>query len=300
MRWLLLLAVTCLSLSCQSTGPFTAAVKLGGKTVSARTLNEGRMVYLQYCRACHGEAGHGDGPAAAGLRPPPRNFTQGEFKFAGVLDQKLPRDEDLERIIRSNLHGTAMLGWQVPPDQLTAVVQYLKTFSDAWKDDDAVGEPVAIPADPWVGKEAAAVTRGAQLYHGFAQCLSCHPAYLDREAIDEASMALTGQHKTELRDTWRSPELKPSDYRTPEGYQVKVLPPDFLFNPLRSVQPGSELQDLYRLLVAGVTGAAMPAWDPEVLPEKSADLYALAYYVRSLAQLRGTPGALAMKASQGP
>jgi len=161
-----------------------------------------------------------------------------------------------------------------------------------------VGEPVVIAPDPWGGKEAEAVARGAQLYHGFAQCLSCHPAYLDKEAIDAASMAISGQHKTDFRDDFRSSQLKNSDYKTAEGYQVNVLPPDFLFNPLRSVQPGTELQDVYRLLVAGVTGAAMPAWDPEVLPEKTADVWALAYYVRSLAALRGTPGALAMKAAQ--
>ena len=298
MRWLLLLCVVPLGLACQATGPFKESLTLGGKVIPARTLDEGRLTYLQYCRACHGESGEGNGPAAAGLRPPPRNFTQGEFKFAGVLDQKLPRDEDLKRIIRANLHGTAMLGWEVPEAQLDAVVQYLKTFSDAWKEDDAVGEPVVIPPDPWPGKEAEAVARGAQLYHGFAQCLSCHPAYLDREAIDAAALALTGQHKTDFREDWRSPELKTTDYQAAGGYKVKVLPPDFLFNPLRSVQPGTELQDVYRLLVAGVTGAAMPAWDPEVLPEKTADVWALAYYVRSLAALRGTPAALAMKAAQ--
>jgi mono/diheme cytochrome c family protein len=297
MRKLLLTAIITCCGACQSTGPFTEARKLGGKTVPAQVLNEGRMAYLQYCRACHGEEGRGDGPAAAGLRPPPRNFTQGEFKFAGVLDQKLPRDEDLARIIRANLHGTAMMGWELPPAQLDDVIQYLKTFSEAWKEDDAVGEPVVLPPDPWQGKEAEAVARGAQLYHGFAQCLSCHPAYLDQQAIDAASMALTGQHKTEFRDDPHASQLKPSDYRTAEGYQVKVLPPDFLYNPLRSVQPGTERQDLYRLLVAGVTGAAMPAWDPEVLPEKTADLWALAAYVESLARMRGTPAALALRAS---
>jgi mono/diheme cytochrome c family protein len=296
MRWRIVLAVTTCCWACQSAGPFKEARKLGGKTIPAQVLNEGHTFYLQYCRACHGDKGEGNGPSAPGLRPPPRNFTQGEFKFAGVLDQKLPRDEDLKRIVRANLHGTAMLGWEVPEPQLDAIIQYLKTLSDAWKEDDAVGEPVVIAPDPWgPQREAEAVARGAQLYHGFAQCLSCHPAYLDREAIDAASVALTGQHKTELRDNLRSSELKNSDYKTPEGYQVKVLPPDFLYNPLRSVQPGTELPDLYRLIVGGVTGAAMPAWDPEVLPEKTSDVWALAYYVRSLSKLRGTQEAVAMK-----
>ncbi|MGZ6070524.1 MAG: c-type cytochrome, partial [Myxococcaceae bacterium] len=79
----------------KDTRPFKAPVKLAGKVVPAETLNLGRTAYLQYCRACHGDQGKGDGPSAPGLRPPPRNFTQGEFKFGWVLDQKLPRDEDL-------------------------------------------------------------------------------------------------------------------------------------------------------------------------------------------------------------
>jgi hypothetical protein len=91
------------------------------------------------------------------------------------------------------------------------------------------------------------------------------------------------------------PALKPGDYTAPDGKTVQLLPPDFLINPVRSIQPGTELEDLYRILVAGVTGAAMPAWDPQVLPEKEGDVWALAYYVRSLIRMRGTREALTFK-----
>ena len=273
---------------------FTAPRKLAGKVVPAEVLNEGRVAYLQYCRACHGDKGDGRGPAAEGLRPPPRNFTQGEFKFAWVLDQKLPRDEDLVRIVRSNLHGSAMLGWEVPEPQLMKIVQYLKTLSDAWKDDDAVGEPVVPAPDPWVGREQAAVARGRLLYHGYAQCLNCHPSYISPDEISAASVALGGQPKTEFRPAMYQPELKESDY-TVGDLKLQLLPPDFLVNPVRSPRPESQRADLYRLLVAGVTGAAMPAWDPSVLPEKTSDVWALAYYVDSLVRLRGTTAGLALR-----
>jgi mono/diheme cytochrome c family protein len=278
--------------------PFKAPVKLAGKTVAAETLNLGRTAYLQYCRACHGDEGKGDGPSAPGLRPPPRNFTQGEFKFAGVLDQKLPRDEDLVRIVQSNLHGTAMLGWDVPDRELNAILQYIKTLSDAWKDDDAVGEPVVSGPDPWgPGQEAEAIARGKVLYHGFAQCLNCHPAYATPAEISSASQQLSGHPTTDFRPDMYLPELKDSDYTAPDGKTVKLLPPDFLLDPVRSIQPGTELTDLYRILVAGVTGAAMPAWDPQVMPDKGRDVWAIAYYVRSLMRMRGTEQALAFKAA---
>jgi mono/diheme cytochrome c family protein len=34
----------------------------------------GEVKFKQLCAACHGPMGHGDGPAAAGLNPKPRNF----------------------------------------------------------------------------------------------------------------------------------------------------------------------------------------------------------------------------------
>jgi mono/diheme cytochrome c family protein len=292
--WLPLLLLTACA---KDTRPFKAPVKLAGKMVPAETLNLGRTAFLQYCRACHGDQGKGDGPSAPGLRPPPRNFTQGEFKFAGVLDQKLPRDEDLVRIVRSDLHGTAMLGWQVPDRELNAIIQYIKTLSDAWKDDDAVGEPVVPAPDPWgPGNEAGAIARGKLLYHGYTQCLNCHPAYATPEEISAASQQLSGHPATDFRPDMYLPEMKDSDYTAPDGKTVKLLPPDFLLNPVRSIQPGTELTDLYRILVSGVTGAAMPAWDPQVLPDKTRDMWALAYYVRSLIRMRGTEEALAFKA----
>ena len=291
MRRLAVAFALALPLACQRE-PFQEPQKLGGQLVAAETLNRGRTAYMQYCRACHGDKGDGKGPAAPGLRPPPRDFTQGSFKFGWVLDQKLPRDEDLVRIVRGGLHGTAMVGWDVPDNKLNEILQYLKTLSPKWKEDDAVGEPVVPPPDPWGearAKEAAA--RGKELYHGFAQCLGCHAAYASKQEIFDASKAAMGTGTTDFRDQMYLPEIKDSEYG------VKILPPDFLFNELRSVRAGSEVPDLYRLLVAGVTGAAMPAWNPVTLPNKEADVYALAYYVRSLTQLKGTAGAEELRRS---
>ncbi len=40
--------------------------------------SRGAALYAQQCTACHGSAGRGDGPAAAGLNPPPIAFTNAE------------------------------------------------------------------------------------------------------------------------------------------------------------------------------------------------------------------------------
>lgn len=47
-------------------------------TPTPRLLERGRVLFAENCAACHGEAGRGDGPAAAGLLPPPRDLTSPE------------------------------------------------------------------------------------------------------------------------------------------------------------------------------------------------------------------------------
>jgi mono/diheme cytochrome c family protein len=280
MRRTLLLLVLC-GAACKGyrTHGFAQDQKLGGVVVPAHVLTEGERSYALYCRACHGEKGDGKGPSAPGLRPPPRDFTLGEFKFAAVAGGTLPNDEDLVRIVRSGLHGTAMLAWDgVPEKNLREIVQYVKTFSPRWKD-EAPGEPITPTPDPWRGREADGVLRGRKVYHGLAQCLSCHPSYASKKFIAEASKELTGNESPEYRDDMYGAVLKESDYG------VKLLPPDFTRSELRSIRPEHRMEDLYRVVASGVGGTAMPTWRG-ALPEE--DLWALVHFVDSLVALRGT------------
>jgi mono/diheme cytochrome c family protein len=264
---------------------FDQPLTLGGKPVDAATLNLGHDTYMQYCRACHGDQGDGQGPASKGLRPPPRDFRQGMYKFAGVETGQLPTDDDFRRIIRHGLAGTAMLPWDISDQRLDAVIQYIKTLSPKWQDEyETVGEPIVAGADPFAATgEAQAIELGKKLYHGVAQCSSCHPAYASYEEIFQAGVELSGVGRTDLDARVYTPELKDSDYG------VKVYPPDFTFHSLRS---GTELTDLYRTIAAGIGGTAMPTWKG-ALDEQQ--LWALAYYVRSLTRLRGTTQALELK-----
>jgi mono/diheme cytochrome c family protein len=123
------------------------------------------------------------------------------------------------------------------------------------------------------------VARGRALYHGLAQCSSCHPSYLSKEGIDQVTRQLTGNPATDFRDDLYGSALKESDYG------VKLLPPDFTRSELRSVRADHRLEDLYRIIASGVGGTAMPTWRG-ALPEE--DLWALAHYVDSLVAMRGT------------
>ena len=101
----LLGALLLLGSGCSGPGArFSKSQTLGGKRVSARRLNHGRELFVTYCAACHGLEGDGKGPAAVGLRPPPRNFKQGQFKFAAVASGQLPNDEaSMSKLYNSEL-----------------------------------------------------------------------------------------------------------------------------------------------------------------------------------------------------
>lgn len=276
---------------------FEKPMTLGGVQISAEQLNRGKEAYTQYCRACHGDKGDGTGPASYGLRPPPRDFTAATFKFAHVASGQLPSDDDFVRIVKGGLHGTAMLAWDVPESTLRDIVQYLKTFSPRWQSEKP-GDPIVAPADPWQGKTAEAVARGQKLYHGLAQCLQCHAAYETKQAIYDDSKALTGNGTTEFRTAMYQPEMKESDYidkhypMNKDGTypKLKLLPPDFLFNDVRS---GSSVQAIYLTIASGVGGTAMPSWKGSI---PDADIYAIAYYVHSLIEMKGTPQADQLRA----
>lgn len=51
----------------------------GGPEVS------GRALYAENCAVCHGDGGRGDGPAAAGLTPPPTDLTRLAAENGGVF-----------------------------------------------------------------------------------------------------------------------------------------------------------------------------------------------------------------------
>src|SRR5438477_12657114 len=56
-----------------------ASTTPAGTTSEATGVDLGAKVYTERCVLCHGPNGKGDGPAAAGLNPKPRNHTDGAY-----------------------------------------------------------------------------------------------------------------------------------------------------------------------------------------------------------------------------
>lgn len=289
-------------------GPFHAPVVLGGRTYPAASLNHGYRLYQRGCRACHGDLGDGHGVSAQGLWPPPRDLTQGLYKFGRVPAPGLPPDSELGRILRGGLDGTAMLGWQLADDELDDLLGYVKSLSPRWYKE--VAEPaLALPADPFAGTtdsaRAAVVTRGEALYHAKALCATCHPGYVSRRRLFEITEQLNGtgvvspwsaqQYQSRVKDTeycWRWSPKVGSDGERACDEPVHAVPPDFVRDRMRAVRPAARVADIYLTLAAGISGAGMPPWKGVLTDE---ELWSMAYYVDSLAALRGTAAADALE-----
>jgi len=248
-------------------------------------VEEGRIAYGRYCLGCHGELGDGNGEAAPFFHPRPRNFVLANFKFSSTRSGQLPRDEDLKRTIRNGLKGSAMPPFDLLPDRtINALVAYVKTFSPKWQE-QSPAPPIPVFDDPYRGDtdKSAAIARGEIIYHGYAVCWSCHPAYLPPDKINAACVAVGSPPREAFRPNLLEADVKPNV----EG--ESVFPPDFRRDFVRS---GAGVEDLYRSIAAGITGTAMPTWvDSMSVPGhkpgdvplvQPADLWALAYYVQSL------------------
>jgi mono/diheme cytochrome c family protein len=99
---------------------------IGHPELSAEHLAHGAEVYRSRCAACHGATGYGDGPAAKTLKPLPRDYSKGIFKFVSVVDGARPLRDDLLRTIRRGARGTSMPAFGLlPPEDLEAVVDYV-------------------------------------------------------------------------------------------------------------------------------------------------------------------------------
>jgi mono/diheme cytochrome c family protein len=281
-----------LSLSSCLSEKFKGPYQLGGKTVSAKVLNLGHDTYMQYCMQCHGVNGDGLGPASYGAYPPPRNFKQGIIKFGSVSSGEYPTDDDLKHTIRYGLRGTPMLPWDISDERLDAVVQYIKTFSQVGVDPKTrpsiePGTPQTLTPDPFgPGKEAEAIALGRKVYHGMAQCYTCHPSYASLAEVNAYSKDLTGNGVSEMRPDADLSILQDSSY----GH--KFMPPDFTKTQIKT---GGDIASLYKVLGTGVGGTTMPAWkgnlstlEDEAAKEKQSEerLWALAYYVNSLHKLK--------------
>jgi mono/diheme cytochrome c family protein len=91
--------------------------------LGADAAGEGAVVFKNNCEACHGPAGHGDGPAGAALDPKPKNL---------AALQAVAGDDYLFWRINTGKGGTSMLAWKgiLTEEQIWQVVAFINTLQE--------------------------------------------------------------------------------------------------------------------------------------------------------------------------
>jgi high-affinity iron transporter len=147
-------------------------------------------LYQQQCASCHGATGAGDGPAGAGMDPPPIDFT----------DAARARQRSvfaLQQVIEQGLEGTSMASYaHLPEDQRWALAYHIGQFAfpadgadrgaALWREREDVRAAL-----PDLAAQVQALPAGlAGLEQPLADDLT---AYLRRQPAEAAAIALAGQ-----------------------------------------------------------------------------------------------------------
>lgn len=261
-------------------------------------LEESAELYRTRCLMCHGATGAGDGPTGRYLDPRPRDLRDGIFKWTGVEANRRPRRDDLVKVLRRGVRGTAMPSFELLSraelEGLVDWVRYLavrgeteqlttffaaadgdlrlesanRAYDTVWSRwDDAAEQGATVPdAVPGRGGvDPAMVARGAELFRGeLANCASCHGASGegDGDAIWEIAEDDTRSRRL---DRWGQPSL-------PRNLEAGVF------------RGGDRPADLYRRIKYGIGGTIMPAADASLTDD---DVWSLVYFVLSLSDSRG-------------
>jgi mono/diheme cytochrome c family protein len=109
-------------------------------TSNATLLAKGEKIFKQNCTSCHGETGHGDGPAAGTLNPKPRDFSQPNGWTNGY------HITDIFKTITNGVKGTGMAAFDfIRPADRMALVHYVRSLGsfDHGKEDPQATKELA-------------------------------------------------------------------------------------------------------------------------------------------------------------
>lgn len=225
----------------------SAAAKPGDKA-------KGAGIYAKRCAGCHGVKGDGQGPGAARLVPPPRDFTLGLYKIKTAGFEEIgAREDDLFRMIRDGMPGTAMPGWKdlLSEQDIGDLIAHIATFVELEKPKKQVdyGTQVASSTE--------SIAKGKTLFLEGERCSECH----GKEGKGDGIKSL--KDDAGFR-TWPRNLTKPWTFRA-----------------------SNDPKDIFARITNGIPGTQMPAFaDPASKGKLSIEeRWHIANYVASLAKI---------------
>lgn len=104
-------------------------------------VSHGKEVYQQQCVVCHGAEGNGQGPAAAGLNPKPRDFTQA----AAWINGRKPTQ--IFQTLTKGLNTMPAFG-SMSTDDRWALVHFVRQFGPHESEKDTAADFAKAGIDP--------------------------------------------------------------------------------------------------------------------------------------------------------
>ena len=213
---------------------------------------EGKVIYDQKCAHCHGYNGDAESVATAYLRPTPRDFTSGNYKFRSTASGELPTTEDIKRSIRDGMPYTSMPAWAglISESDITNLAYYIKSFDNDFAGPYGTPEVITVPRAPAFSE--ANLARGREVFEA-NQCTDCHGT----------NGRGNGESAAELMDDWGYP-IRPADMTKRWTFRASAT-----------------REDVYRTFTTGLNGTPMPSYQQTISEE---DRWALVDYVWSLSE----------------
>ncbi len=220
----------------------------------AADAGNGKTIFDRQCAVCHGDTGHGDGPAAALMSPRPRNFQKGLFKLRSTESGELPTTEDLVKTVTNGMPGTGMPSFRDLDEQdIADAVVFLKTLGGpeseegSWFSLYETPPPAVVPAMPVPDDRQLAL--GKELYTKMG-CIGCHgeTGKGDAKPVEET------------KDDWGEP-------LHPRNYSIGVY------------KGGSRPEDLYLRVLTGLDGTPMTGFWKDAM--NTEERWAVVRYITS-------------------
>lgn len=230
---------------------------------------KGAAIYAKRCAWCHGEKGDGQGPGAKRLIPPPRDFTLGLYKIkTSGFDEIAANEDDLVRMVRDGMPGTAMPGWKdlLSEQDIRDALAHIATFVelDMPKKQVDYGTQIASSAE--------SIEKGKKLFLEGDRCSECH----GKEGKGDGIKSL--KDDAGFR-TWPRNLTKPWAFRA-----------------------SNDPKDIFTRISTGIPGTQMPSFADPASKKKLGveDRWDIANYVASLAKVeeRVRPDKTVVKAAK--
>lgn len=293
-----------------ATGLDPIKIRLAAGPATASETGRTGGLYRVHCVHCHGVTGNGLGPTAEFLNPYPRDFRHGNFKFKSTGIGEKPTDDDLRRILRQGINGTAMPSFKLlPAAEIDALVEYVKYLSIRGEVENALYE---MYGDFEVNKLFEAAKQGGEAAEELR-------TFVMQDVLADGVVAKWNRANERIVEVAPRPEVSPEesirkgrdifygaggcvqchgDSAQGDGqtYYVNDIDDVRSQNIKRLVNPSLPMQalkprnlrytvirgpdrdiDLYRRLRNGIDAVAMPA--PTIPPE---EIWHLVDYVKSL------------------